>query len=417
MYLIRTALKDTSFCVEFIKDQVNKAPGAIDPTTMTFNGNWTLLSKFPIGTVFITNDISWGDLTSNIGDDIYPLFKDSTSFFETKASTENVEYALRWAISSRLYEEFELRAMYYHFSEKGYPVNYDETIVEYKSDTTGSLKDQISRLYPCPTIAGTGFSIEPQIWNLLVRNVMKGENCLLVGPTGSGKTEIVRHLAEAMSKRLSIQDMGTIQDAQSALLGVHRLNKDGHSEFEQAPFVHNVQQEGILLLDEMNRAPLSAANILFPCLDTRRYLPIDIACSDGERVIPINKDCVFFATANLGSEYSGTTQIDRALLDRFFPIELTYPNEQAEINILKNRTGVDDKIAKSIVKVSKTIRKQFAEQELSNVISVRHTLLAASLIKDGFDATTALLNVILPLFEESNGVSERTKVKSIIAAH
>jgi MoxR-like ATPase len=164
-------------------------------------------------------------------------------------------------------------------------------------------------------------------------------------------------------------------------------------------------------------APISAANILFPCLDKRRYLPVDIAGGDALRSIPVNEKCVFFATANLGAEYSGTTQIDRALLDRFFPVELSYPSEQAEENILTIRTGIDTKTAKAIVKVSSTIRNQFKEQELSNVISVRHTLLAASLIKDGFDTVGALMKVILPLFDDASGVSERSKVKSIIAAN
>jgi MoxR-like ATPase len=164
-------------------------------------------------------------------------------------------------------------------------------------------------------------------------------------------------------------------------------------------------------------APLSAANILFPCLDKRRYLPVDIAGGEALRSIPVNEKCVFFATANLGAEYSGTTQIDRALLDRFFPIELTYPSENAETKILMIRTGVDEKTAKAIVKVSKTIRDQFKEQELSNVVSVRHTLLAANLIKDGFDTVNALMKVIMPLFDDASGVSERTKVKSIIAAN
>jgi MoxR-like ATPase len=76
---------------------------------------------------------------------------------------------------------------------------------------------------------------------------------LLVGPTGSGKTELVSHIARAMEKPLSIQDMGTVQDAQSALLGVHRLNKEGHSDFDYAPFVGHIQRDGIVLLDELNR--------------------------------------------------------------------------------------------------------------------------------------------------------------------
>lgn len=163
-------------------------------------------------------------------------------------------------------------------------------------------------------------------------------------------------------------------------------------------------------------APLAANNILFPCLDKRRYLPVDVASEEAERMIPVNENTVFFATANLGSEYSGTHAIDRALLDRFFPIELSYPLEKDEINVLKLRTGVDQKAAIAIVKVSNEIRKQYKEQELSSAVSVRHTLQAASLVSDGFDIGTALVATIMPLFEDGIGVSERSKVRSIISA-
>jgi MoxR-like ATPase len=171
-----------------------------------------------------------------------------------------------------------------------------------------------------------------------------------------------------------------------------------------------------VLLDELNRSPLAANNILFPCLDKRRYLPVDIACDEGERTVQVNENTVFFATANIGSEYSGTQAIDRALLDRFFPIELDYPQQEDEIKIIMLRTGVEEKAATAIVRVSNEIRKQYKEQELSSAISVRHTLQAASLVADGFDVDKALLSTIMPLFEDGIGVSERSKVLSIVSA-
>ena len=163
-------------------------------------------------------------------------------------------------------------------------------------------------------------------------------------------------------------------------------------------------------------SPLAANNILFPCLDKRRYLPIDVASEESDRKIPVNENTVFFATANLGSEYSGTQAIDRALLDRFFPIELDYPQEKEEINVLMLRTGVEEKAATAIVRVSNEIRKQYKEQELTSAVSVRHTLQAASLIADGFDTDKALLATIMPLFEDGIGVSEKSKVLSIVSA-
>lgn len=419
MYLIRTALSGTQFVIQFIQDQPNKAPGGVDLGETSLTGDSKILTGFPIGTVFAVSDISWGELTSKILGQPRALFHGDNVYAGLGATCTNadVDYLFDWMLSTNEIKRPQAIEYATKFIEGGYHIDIDAKCKAYTENESGTLRDRIMRMYPCPSEEDTGFHIEPDVWYLLIRNIMRGENTLLIGPTGSGKTELVTHIARAMEKPLCYQDMGTIQDAQSALLGVHRLNKEGHSDFDYAPFVGHVQREGIVLLDELNRAPLSAANILFPCLDKRRYLPVDIAGGDALRSIPVNEKCVFFATANLGAEYSGTTQIDRALLDRFFPIELTYPSENAETKILMIRTGVDEKTAKAIVKVSKTIRDQFKEQELSNVVSVRHTLLAANLIKDGFDTVGALMKVIMPLFDDASGVSERTKVKSIIAAN
>lgn len=422
MYLIKTSLSGTQFAIDFIVDQQNKAPEGINLDSNSITGDIKTLTKFPVGTYFAVTDIKWGEISSEILGSVRPLFFEG-NIYATSLSADNtptnadVEYLIDWMISNQEFKCDKAKEYAAKFVEHGYKIDVDTKCKEYKEDATGSLKDRIMRQYPCPSEHDIQFSIDPEVWYLLIRNIMRGENTLLIGPTGSGKTELVSHVAKAMDKMLNYQDMGTVQDAQSALLGVHRLNKEGHSDFDYAPFAGHVQKDGIVLLDEINRAPMSATNILFPCLDKRRYLPVDIAGADGVRNIPVNEKCVFFATANLGSEYSGTTQIDRALLDRFFPIELSYPDEAAETKILMIKTGIAEKTAKAIVKVGKTIRDQYKEQELSNVMSVRHTLLTASLIKDGFDTVSALTKVIMPLFDDANGVSERSKVKSIIAAH
>ena len=95
---------------------------------------------------------------------------------------------------------------------------------------------------------------------------------------------------------------------------------------------------------------------------------------------------------------------------------MDYPLEQDEIRVLVSRTGVEERQATAIVKVANEIRKQNKDQDLSNGISVRHTLQAANLIADGFDVSKAILQTIMPLFEDGIGVSERSKVMSIVSA-
>lgn len=426
MILLQSFIEGTSYQIRPLPGQEFEKTLTRKVEDMKITSSIADFARFPLGTVFIATDIEFPepDHLHILKDKSHPLFFGDSVF--PMSSVEQlgpiVEYTVDYMLNSG-HEGFgyeKAKAFAAQMSAYGYTCDVDAKLTipteKEPSKTSSGMRRSVAATYPVPTIDEIGFQIDPDMWYLMVRNVLRGENTLLMGPTGSGKTEILTHLAKAMSKELHIQDMGTVQDAQSALLGVHRLNKEGVSAFDYAPFVDHIKSGGIVLLDELNRSPLAANNILFPCLDKRRYLPVDIACDDCDRKVMVHEDTVFFATANLGAEYSGTQAIDRALLDRFFPIELSYPREKDEIRVLMHRTGIDEKSATGIVRVSNQIRQQYKEQELSNAVSVRHTLQAAGLIADGFEPTKALQHTILPLFEDGIGVTERSKVLSIMAA-
>ena len=56
-------------------------------------------------------------------------------------------------------------------------------------------------------------------------------------------------------------------------------------------------------------------------IDYRKELSMEYAFGD-TTPIKIHPECVFFSTANVGSQYTGTHKLDRALLDRFMLIEV-----------------------------------------------------------------------------------------------
>lgn len=258
-----------------------------------------------------------------------------------------------------------------------------------------------------------GFYVDKDNWYLLLRNITNQVNTMLVGPTGTGKTELVMMACKRLGIRCSVYDMGSMYDPVAGLLGVHRLQEGGVSVFDYAKFTKDIQEPGVILLDELSRAPVMTNNILFPCLDSRRKLPVEIAGGDDLREIKVHSECTFIATANVGSEYTGTMSMDRALVCRFFPLELDYMPKASEVDILVNRCGIPVDYANNVVSVANSIRDLYRKQEISCSVSTRETLMVGDLIADGWSTLNAMVMVFLPLFEGTKSEGERGVVNRL----
>ena len=283
---------------------------------------------------------------------------------------------------------------------------------DYVSENNISLKNKIQNDYPCPGVE-SGFYIEQKRWDVLVRNILKHKNTMLVGPTGTGKTDVIIRICKALNIPCRIYDMGAMMDPLTDLLGSHRL-ENGSSKFDYAKFVKDVQEPGVILLDELSRAPQMTNNILFPCLDDRRILPIEIADSNSDREVKVHPDCVFIATANIGSEYSGTNDIDAALENRFMMIQVDYLPKTTEAKILKIRTGCDEKSALKIASIANAIRDRYLGGLLSKTISTRETISCAEFIVDGFSILDAVNFSFCEKFPKYGDNSEYDTVKKLV---
>lgn len=266
-----------------------------------------------------------------------------------------------------------------------------------------------------------GFHVDPLVWKLLVRNLHQHKNTLFTGPTGSGKTELVRMLCERTGTPFKLIPMGAITDPTEQLIGKMDLDPATNgTKFDWADFALAVQRPGVILLDEINRCPKNGYNILFSVLDGSATLTASGAKSTDQREIRINPDCVFFATANVGYEYTGTSEMDAALANRFINIELDYLEAKAETTVLQNRTSISKEDAQNIALVAANIRKAYRSNVLEHSISTRETIMCAELVRDGFEVEEALEIAFLPSFEkgatDKDPNSERGKVRAMIAS-
>ena len=251
------------------------------------------------------------------------------------------------------------------------------------------------------------FKVEAGLFNILKRNLSKGVNTLLIGETGCGKTEVVSHIAKHMNLDLHIFDMGTMTDPISGLVGIHTVTiVDGKttSSFKKSRFSEIIQQPGIILLDELSRASTQANNLLFPCLDFRRELSMEY-CFEDQTPIKVHPQCVFIATANLGSQYTGTHKIDRALLDRFMTIRVNTPDSNdIKASLKVSYPDVAQSKLDTIIKIYDNIMLAHNSFKIDFSLSFRHLKYITSMVEDGFtiyDAYYALCTGITGMQDTS----------------
>ena len=255
-------------------------------------------------------------------------------------------------------------------------------------------------------------------WKFAIRNVLRGENILLVGMAGSAKTMTAHCLVDALKRPFFNIPLGSTQDPRASLIGNTHYSKERGTYFAESYFVQAIRTpNAVILLDELSRAHPEAWNLLMPVLDkTQRYLRLEE--KEDAATVPVADGVSFIATANIGSEYTATRVIDRALLDRFTIVEISSLNMEQELELLKQQfPQVDEKLLSNIASISSLTRKEVKNENsiLQTAISTRVALKLAGLVNDGFSLMEAAEVAIYPFFSADGGAdSERTYIKQVI---
>lgn len=200
---------------------------------------------------------------------------------------------------------------------------------------------------------------------------------LLVGDTGTGKTSLVRELAQEHKKRytrFSITGETTVDD----FVGKYIL-KDGATVWQDGILLTAIKKGHYLVVDEINAALPEILFVLHSLLDDDKY--VIVPQKDNSTVKP-HKDFRFFATMNPVDEYAGTKELNKAFASRFaMVIQVKYPERDVETKVIIERTGVDPVDAQKMVDVAIGVRRAKAEEKVFYTLSTRDLIYWGRLVE------------------------------------
>jgi nitric oxide reductase NorQ protein len=280
-----------------------------------------------------------------------------------------------------------------------------------------NAKNIATLLETAPQYKPESLIISDSKWKFIVRAVLRGENIMLRGDAGTGKTLAVTTVARVMDRPFFYFNLCATQDPRSTLIGNTHFNKETGTYFAQSTFVKAIQTEGaVILLDELSRAHPEAWNILMTVLDeSQRYLCIDE--SPDTEVVKVADGVSFLATSNEGIQYTSTRKVDFALADRFAILEMDILSKIQQQSLIRHACPkIDDKTVEVLTSIYDQINTELATNngKIQTRMSTRSMIRAARHICDGFSINEALDLCIYPYFDGEGGLdSERTFVQII----
>jgi len=219
---------------------------------------------------------------------------------------------------------------------------------------------------------------EKEQWECLALGLQLNEPVFIFGPTGCGKTTLVKELAAACTQPCLRINMNKDWD-NDMLVGTKELieTAEGNTitSFSPGVLTKAMQRGWWLLIDEMDAAP---ADVL---LTLQGVLEGDALVLESGEVIKPHTHFRIIATGNTngrGDEtglYVGTHVLNEATLDRFgVVIKADYPEKETEIQILTGRTGISEDKARKMVECAQKVREAFENEACYCTFSTRRLI-------------------------------------------
>jgi cobaltochelatase CobS len=229
----------------------------------------------------------------------------------------------------------------------------------------------------------------------LVAAIMDGDKVLLSGPTGSGKSSLVKYACAVVAAPFLRINMSA--DAESSVLFGQLVARDGSTVWQDGPITEAVRYGGVVLIDEWELMPPEISMGLQNLLEDDGYLFLKEMPGDAvdKTIIPHKNFRIVCAGNTVGQGddtggFSGTMVQNSATLDRFTTtIRLDYLSPEHEVAIMTGKTGIAYGTARDMVRVAGLVRNAYNQRSVNLTMSPR-TLInwASKTVKYG-DSTFA----------------------------
>ena len=218
---------------------------------------------------------------------------------------------------------------------------------------------------------------------------------MLKGPTGSGKTRFVEHLAWKLGKPLITVACHEDMTA-SDLVGRFLLDAQG-TLWHDGPLTLAVRHGAICYLDEIVEARQDTTVVIHPLTDDRRILPLE---KKGE-VIHAHPDFQLVISYNPGYQ-SVLKDLKESTKQRFGAIQFDYPPPAVEAEIVAHEAGVDRNLAQQLVGIAERSRN-LKGHGLEEGASTRMLIQAGRLVARGASLQAACRTaIVLPITDDED---------------